>query len=140
MADMRSIVEAHNEAFNEAQFDRALELMSEECIVMAPGAPTMKRDEFRQFLKAFKDAAPDSKVNIDEYYEDGDRAIVQGRFIGTHTAPLVTPQGEIPAQGKKFELPYSDFFTIKDGKITAHTVYFDNVTFLASIGAMPAPA
>lgn len=139
MADMRSIVEQFDEVFNTAEFDRVGDFLSEDCVVIVPGAPPMGRDEWVQFSKPFKDASPDAKITIDRYYEVGDRAITEGRVTGTHTAPLVTPQGEIPPQGKSFDLPYADFFTVKDGKITAHTAYFDFVTFLTSIEAMPAP-
>ena len=109
MADLRSIIENFNETFNKDEWQRAPELISDDAISTAPGAPPMGRDEFIQFAKKFKDAAPDSKIVIDKYYEDGDKAIVEGRFIGTHTAPLVSPQARSRPKGRSlnFHMPTS---------------------------------
>ena len=56
---------------------------------------------------------------------------VEGHFRGRHEKDLVGPQGTIAAQGKDLNMPYADFFRIRNGKIIEHNVYWDQVGMLA---------
>ena len=54
---------------------------------------------------------------------------------GTHTGPLVTAEGTIPASGKRQETPGAIFFAFEGGKIKESRQYFDAMTLLKQIGA-----
>jgi predicted ester cyclase len=73
-------------------------------------------------------------------FEIGDTAIAEGNFVGTHTGPLATPNGAVPATGRRMDLPFSDFFEVKDGKVISHRVYFDQMALMAQLGLLPEPA
>jgi hypothetical protein len=69
--------------------------------------------------------------------EDGNLAAGEGRFVGTFTGPLQTPQGELQPSGKAFDLPFAEVNVVEGGKITEHRVYYDQMAFMAALGAMP---
>ena len=54
---------------------------------------------------------------------------------GTHTGPLATAAGTIPASGKRQETPAAVFYVFEGAKIKASRHYFDSMTLLKQIGA-----
>jgi steroid delta-isomerase-like uncharacterized protein len=106
--------------------------------------PTMGRTEgiepFLQYSAGFHTAFPDGHMSIRSYVEADDTVAVQGSFIGTHTGPLQGPAGSVPPTGRSLDLPFADFFRVRDGKVVEHHVYYDQVAFLAALGLMPQPA
>ena len=67
----------------------------------------------------------------------GNTAVLEVTWKGTHTGPLVTAAGTIPASGKSQETPAAIFFVFEGGKIKASRHYFDSMTLLKQIGAQP---
>ncbi|HET6873679.1 MAG TPA: ester cyclase, partial [Acidimicrobiales bacterium] len=65
----------------------------------------------------------------------GDEAFVEGRFLGTHSGDMVTPQGTVPASGNKIELRFADYFRVANGKIIDHRTYWDQVDMMTQLGA-----
>ncbi len=59
-----------------------------------------------------------------------------GRFKGTHTGDLVSPEGTIPASGTSLDLPFADYFRVSGGKIVEHEVIWDQMGLLAQLGAL----
>ncbi|MFP5319695.1 MAG: hypothetical protein ACLGI2_15535 [Acidimicrobiia bacterium] len=49
----------------------------------------------------------------------------------------MSPQGTIPASGWPLDLPFADYFRVSDGRIVEHDVIWDQLGFLAQLGAMP---
>ena len=47
---------------------------------------------------------------------------------GTHTGPLGTAEGTIPASGKRQETPAAFFLTFESDKIKQSRHYFDSMT------------
>jgi ketosteroid isomerase-like protein len=56
---------------------------------------------------------------------------------GTHTGPLETAEGTMPASGKLQETPAAVFFAFEGDKIKESRHYFDSLTLLKQIGAQP---
>jgi len=81
-------------------------------------------------------AIPDSKATFIREYESGDTAIFEVVWKGTHTGPLPTPSGTIPASGKRIEVPACQVLKVEGGKVVTYSHYFDMLTLLAQIGAM----
>ena len=67
----------------------------------------------------------------------GNTAVLEVTWKGTHTGPLVTAAGTIPASGKHQETPAAVFYDFEGGKIKASRHYFDAMTLLKQIGAEP---
>jgi len=141
MSALRTLVEKHYEQVKTNNFSNNLDIFSPEVETIHPGAPAMRGlDPFNAFAQVFHQAFPDGQLHLDRAVEQGDTIIVEGRFTGTHTGPMVGPTGTIPPTGKSLELPFCDLFQARDGRIVAHRVYYDQVTFMTQLGLLQAPA
>jgi hypothetical protein len=63
---------------------------------------------------------PDAKAIVGQTYEVGDVVIVEGRFVGTHTGPLATPDGDVEPTGASVDLRFADVSKVRDGKIISY--------------------
>jgi ketosteroid isomerase-like protein len=107
-----------------------------DCKTVMP-AGTMDVREHEAFGRSFKSALPDAHMELVKTVENGEDLFVEGRFRGTHTAAMVTPQGTLPASGNKLDLPFADYFRVQNGKIVEHHVFYDQGTMMAQMGAGP---
>jgi len=65
--------------------------------------------------------------------ESGDRAALELRISGTHSGPLSTPVGDVPASGVAAVWQSADLITVEDGLITTWRIYYDQVGVLAQL-------
>ena len=100
-----------------------------------PGAPTMTgREAFQQAIQAYATAFPGFAIEIKQTVEEGDRVAVEGLWTGTNTGPMAMPDGSsMPATGKPVTAPFAAIFTLKDGKVAAHSEYWDHAGFMAQL-------
>ena len=140
MSELQRLVRINYEGVNSGDLDTAGSVFAEDCENTSPYGTLKGIDAFRQMGEAFRAAAPDNRLEALHTWEAGDTVIVEGVYTGTHTGPLAGPGGVIPATGRSFSLPYVDIFQARDGKFVSHRIYWDNATFLAQLGIMPAAA
>lgn len=140
MGDARTLAEEHYAAINAVDMDRAMAVHADDAECSAPGLPSTRgADKFRAFAQPFLTAFPNPKMYTDNLIEAGDTVMIEGRFTGENTGPLMTPAGELPATGKHLELRFADVMRAENGKIVAHHVYFDQAEFMQQLGLMPDP-
>ena len=141
MSEARDLVEAHNRVFNDRDWSHASDVLSPDVQSTSPGVGTMTGiDPFIGFAQGFVSALPDSRLEVETVTEDGNRIVCEGRYTGTHTGPLMTPQGEVPPSGRTLNLPYADVFEIEAGRIARHRTYYDQMDFAQQLGLIPEPA
>ena len=138
--DVASVARAWLDAFNVADWGR----------VKAGLAPDSVYDEFGtqrhivgdqailEVFQTWKAAMPDVKAHVKHVLAEDNAAVIELTWEGTHTGPLPTPNGVIPASGKHQVTPGAMAVDVKDGKIQSCRNYFDMLTFLQQIGAAPA--
>jgi len=90
--------------------------------------------------KGWKHAFPDGKGTVTKAIESGDSVVLEITWEGTQTRELVGPQGTIPASGKRVKVQAAQVLTFKGDKVVEIKQYFDLMTILAQIGALPTPA
>jgi steroid delta-isomerase-like uncharacterized protein len=90
-----------------------------------------------EVYKGWKEAFPDAAGTVTSAFASGDTAVLEVTWTGTHTGPLTTAEGTIPASGKRQNVPAAIFFTIEDDKVKESRHYFDTLTLLKQIGAQP---
>ena len=95
-------------------------------------------DEFVAALEAWTTGFPDVRGTVLSAMRDGDRLAMEIRWDGTHTGPLVTPSGTLPASGNPSSTRAVEIFTVRDGRIVDMTHYLDVMGMLTQITAMPA--
>ena len=94
-------------------------------------------EEIVELFKAWKAAFPDGAGTVTSAFASGDKAALEVTWKGTHTGPLTTAEGTIPASGKRQETPAAIFYTFDGDKIKESRHYFDTLTLLKQIGAQP---
>ena len=68
-------------------------------------------EEIVELFKGWKTAFPDAAGTVTSAVASGNTAALELTWTGTHTGPLVTAEGTIPASGKRQETPGGIFFT-----------------------------
>jgi steroid delta-isomerase-like uncharacterized protein len=89
-----------------------------------------------ELFKGWKTAFPDAAGKVTSAVGSGNTAALEVTWTGTHTGPLETPDGTIPASGKRQETPAAIVLTFEGGKIKENKQYFDLMTLLKQIGAL----
>ncbi len=127
------------EAFNDNDWDRFGSLMTPNSLYNEVG--TQRRlqgvTEISQGLQSWKEAMPDVKGTVTNAFANTDRAVLEVTWEGTHTGPLAGPGGTIPASGKPQVTTSAWVFEFEGDKIKESRNYFDMLSLLQQIGAVP---
>lgn len=83
-------------------------------------------------------ALPDVRIELVARVASADTVMSEEVLFGTQTGPFVTPAGTLPATGRSVRMPFVTVQQIRDGKIAAERIYFDQLDFLSQLGAAPA--
>ncbi len=78
---------------------------------------------------------PDVVGTVTNTVETTDQVIQEITWSGTHTGPMATPDGEIPASGKSQKTPGVMVLEYEGDQLKEWRNYFDLLTFLQQIGA-----
>jgi ketosteroid isomerase-like protein len=125
------------EDFGAGNIDGAVSVCAEHLDIVDPGmGHVVGRERFREYLETFKRAMPDARAMIELSVESGDMVAVAGRFIGTHTGPLATEDGDVAPTGATVDLRFADLSRVRDGKIVAYHTYYDQLDLLTQLGLM----
>lgn len=90
-----------------------------------------------EVYKGWKQAFLDASGRVKGVFASGNAAALEVIWTGTHTGPLTTAEGTIPASGKRQEVPAAIFYTFEGDTIKESRHYFDSMTLLKQIGAQP---
>jgi steroid delta-isomerase-like uncharacterized protein len=133
----RDLVSRFYEAFDAGDIDAVLSVFSEDLETTDPGMGTVHgRGPFREYIETLKRAVPDARAVIDDIYDAGDVVVVEGRFAGTFTGPLASPDGDIEPNGATVDLRFADVSRARDGKIVSYHTYYDQLGLLTQLGVM----
>ena len=140
--DNATVVRSLYDAFNRRDMDKGLSLVTNDVKwINVPFNTTFSGHKgYREFLDNWTIAMPDCKVEITNVVTGDEWAVVEFIGRGTHTGPLVGPQGAIPATQKKLDLKVCEVLRLKDGQISEARVYFDAATMLRQFGLLPQTA
>jgi steroid delta-isomerase-like uncharacterized protein len=94
-------------------------------------------EKILELFKGWKTAFPDAVGTVTRAFASGTTAALEVTWKGTHTGPLETAEGTIPASGKRQETPAAFFLSFEGDKIKESHHYFDSMTLLKQIGAQP---
>ena len=123
-------------AYNKANWDAVTTLMSADIVYdeVATHRKITGHDDVITAWKGWRAAFPDSSGEITSSRSDGDTAIIEIRWTGKHTGPMMTPNGEIPATNKDINLRAIQVTKVADGKIAHQTHYFCMATMMTQLG------
>jgi len=86
--------------------------------------------------KGWATAFPDSNAKINSVIASGNTAVIEATWLGTHTGPLETPNGPVPATGKHITWRTCIVVEIdaETGKSNASRQYNDIGTLMQQLG------
>ena len=115
------------------------QLFAEDLIMQAPGlpGPTRGREARVAMIRAFFEAFPDGRVELQRMFGEGDWGCVEAYFEGTNTGPLTGPGGrQMPPTNRRARLPYCMVVRFDGSLVGELSEYFDQVGLLAQLGLM----
>jgi steroid delta-isomerase-like uncharacterized protein len=126
------------QAYNDRDFDYGPSQSHSdiEIRVVPLGTTLQGKDGLRQYLQDWAAAFPDSRVEVVNVVAGENAVVVEFVGRGTHGGPLQSPAGEIPATGRRVEIPFCDVHELRDGKIARQRTYFDTATMLRQLGVI----
>ena len=127
------------DAFNASDWERSQVPITADTVYNEIGTQRSLKgpDEILGALKAWKEAMPDVKGTITNCIAAGNTVSMEVSWAGTQTGSLVSPSGTIPPSGKSHTTPASWVLEFDGEKIRESRHYFDMVTLLTQLGAMP---
>ena len=134
---MVSIAQEHVTAFNSGDWDKLRAGLAVDARYEEFGTQRSVEgpEKIVDLFKGWKTAFPDAAATVTSTVASGNKAGLEVTWKGTHTGPMETAEGTIPASGKSQETPGAIFFTFEDGKVKESRQYFDSMTLLKQIGA-----
>jgi predicted ester cyclase len=140
MDDIKSLVNRFYETWNAHDRDGWLACHNEDVTFEGPGGVSGRGMETaRMFWSLWQDAFPDCQCTVSVAVTEGNEAIQEAVFSGTHTETFHTPgSGDIPPTGKSVSIPYTLGVTYRDGKWSDFRLLFDQVELMTQLGLMPA--
>jgi steroid delta-isomerase-like uncharacterized protein len=136
----KSVVDLAKEqviAYNEKDWDRARAALAPEVVYDEVGTHRKLEgvDDVLTAWKGWATAIPDSRATFHSETVSGNTAVLEITWKGTHSGPLNTGKGEIPATGKKIELRAIQVVDVANDRVKSVRQYFDMGTLLQQIGA-----
>ncbi len=139
MTDARALVERMFGILDNQRYDELTTVVTEAAVKVEPQVTTHSAAGWAENHKAWAAAVPDGRHTITRCVQDGDDAAIEGYFRGTHSGPLPSPQGPIPATGRQFELRFCGLGRVRGDRISEVHVYFDSMSIMTQLGLVPGP-
>jgi len=139
MADLTSIAREAVEAFNASDWERSKAIMTPDYVYdeLATQRRIEGPDAVIEAMKGWKEAMSDVAGTVTNASASGNTVTLEVTWDGIHDGPLEGPMGTIPASGKR-QVTYSAWiFNFEGEKIRESRHYFDMMSLLTQIGAMP---
>ena len=137
----RGLLERYLELYNAGDLDGVMGLYADDAVQLMPDGTFVGRGPIKDRLAKELDAFSNIAHRYVSYVEQDDAFADEWIFVGTHTGPLVLPDGtELPATGTRVEMPGMEFVKVRDGKIVVDNLYYDNLAIAAQFGLLARPA
>jgi len=136
MADKAALARSLYDAFNNRDFDLQAEAVAPDgsLTIVGTGQTFIGPDGARQYNTMWATAFPDGMVIVDRVIAQDDHVVVEFTGRGTHTGPLVSAAGDIPATGREATLQFVDVYEFVGDKIKTQHNYFDSGALMAQLG------
>jgi DHA2 family multidrug resistance protein-like MFS transporter len=134
----RHVLDRNITALNARDIEAYLANQHPDVELRLPGGVTLHgRDELRRYTESQWSAFPDGTLSFGRQAIGADLATTELVFEGTHTGPMPSPDGEIPATGRRVSLRFGSVLEIRDGSSASERVYLDQLDMLTQLGLMP---
>jgi steroid delta-isomerase-like uncharacterized protein len=137
--EMVTIAREQVDAFNESNWTKMRGQLAADSRYHELGSQRKVKGpkEIVELFQDWKKAFPDAKGKVTSAVGSENKVALEVTWKGTQNGPLGSPQGTIPPSGKQQVTPAALFFTFEGNKIKESHQYFDSMTLLQQIGALP---
>lgn len=120
----RTTIQAYYDAFNAGDLDAMLATLHDDFAHhVNEGATRLGKEAFAEFCRHMSETYRETLTDMVVYgSDDGTRGAAEFTVNGTY---LKTDPGLPEAHGQTYVLPAGGFFSLKDGKITRVTTYYN---------------
>ena len=137
----RGLLDRYVELYNEGDLGGVMDLYADDAVQVMPDGTFEGRSVIGERLAKELTAFPDLHHRVVSFVEQEDAFADEWVFVGTHTGPLVLPDGtELPPTGKRVEVRGMELVELRDGKIVVDNLYYDNLPIAAQLGLLPQDA
>jgi ketosteroid isomerase-like protein len=141
MSANSELLDLYVERYNAGDLDGVMDLYAEDAVQNMPDGTFEGRSAIRERLAQELNAFSDVNHTVRSFVEQGDAFCDEWTFAGTHTAPLLLPDSrELAPTGKRVEIAGMEYCQMRDGKLIADVLYYDNLFVLVQLGLLPEPA
>ena len=143
MTDLHNLAKRWIELFDKKDLRGLMALYSEHCVNAQPHLPQPIKGKkaTEEDLGGFFSAFPDGRFTADQTLVSGDTLAIEWTFIGHQNGPLPGPGGTLPPSGKGVTIKGAEFIRVDaQGLIADERGYFDLMSFLTQLGAIPQTA
>jgi predicted ester cyclase len=138
MESYRSLLERYVGLYNAGDLDSVMDLYAEDSTQLMPDGTFEGRSAIKDRLARELASFTDIAHRYVSYVEEGDAFADEWVFVGTHTGPLVLPDGtELPPTGKRVEVKGMELVRVRDGKIVVDKLHYDNLAVAVQLGLLP---
>ena len=137
---LADLVQRYYDAFNRKDAASYGRLFTADCLVEAPGVQLRGIDGARAFDQVWQTAMPDVQIDSQRKATADGVVMAENRLRGTHTGPLVTADGTLPASGQAFDEAYLAAFEFDGERIKRQSLQFDRLALMKRLGAADAGA
>jgi steroid delta-isomerase-like uncharacterized protein len=123
------------EVWNKGREGAVDQLLHARAIVHGLGPDLQGPDAFKGFHRAYRNAFPDVKIQIEDIVTEGDTVATRWAGTGTH-------QGDglgFPATGKQVQFRGMTFARVENGKLVEGWNSFDELGMLQQLGVVNPP-
>ena len=136
-----ALLERYVERYNARDLDACMELYAEDSVQLMPDGTFEIRRVIGERLAKELTAFGGVHYRFISFVEQDDAFADEWIFVGTHTGPLLLPDGtELPPTGKRVEVRGMELVEVRDGKIVVDNLYYDNLAVAAQLGLLPQDA
>jgi predicted ester cyclase len=123
---------------DQQRWDQLESVVRADVAVTTPFAELRGAAEWQGLLSQFAVAMPDGAHELIDVVSGDGHLAAWGRWSGTHTGPLATPGGVLPATGRRVELAFCAVARIgEDGRLTRIQTYLDQLAMMTQLGLAP---
>jgi steroid delta-isomerase-like uncharacterized protein len=123
-------------AFNEKDWDAVRASITSDFVYdeVATNRKVQGVEQVIPLWQGWATAFPDAKCTFDRVLPGDSTVVLELTWNGTHKGPLPTPQGPIPATGKRIDIRACFVTEIAGDKAKMQRHYFDMATMLQQLG------
>ncbi|HEV8575233.1 MAG TPA: ester cyclase [Dehalococcoidia bacterium] len=138
--DLIKVAKGAVEAFNKDDLNRASALLGTGVYnEVGTGRQLRGEAQILPALQGWRKAMPDVKGTVTNAFASGNKAVLEVTWEGTQTGPMDGPGGTLPPSGKRQTTPAAWVFEFEGDNIKESRQYFDMMSFMQQIGAIPQP-